>query len=246
MCFIFLINSEHCNLPNRVNFARFQLIFKFVQKLEDSAEIWIYSKLENGLKSHWAQTSTGPARTGPKWPMAMPAYDCMVAHNDCNVWWPGVLATLTQQRCSTDCAGGTGQRKGRSSGGSLGVARGFERRTERTQRPHRWDGAAGATATAQWFQVRRRLPDSCDTATGGLPNREGGGVRSHQWKMRALRRSAEELGGSSEQLRCRSGGGFIPHVCGNRAALPRSANGSTAPGDTAADWWARASVFFEI
>jgi hypothetical protein len=64
--------------------------------------------------------------------------------------------------------------------------------------------------------------------------------------MRALRRSAEELGGSSEQEQCRSGGSFIPHVCRNRAALPRSANGSTAPGDTAADWWAHASVFFEI
>jgi hypothetical protein len=31
--------------------------------------------------SHWAETSSGPARTGLKWPMATPACDCMADHS---------------------------------------------------------------------------------------------------------------------------------------------------------------------
>jgi hypothetical protein len=34
MCYIFLTNSQHCNIPNRVKFVSFLLEFKFVQNLE--------------------------------------------------------------------------------------------------------------------------------------------------------------------------------------------------------------------
>jgi hypothetical protein len=61
MCFIFVINSEHFNLPNRVNFAIFLLIFTLYKfcKLQDFESIRIK---ENGFTGRWAESLAARSR----------------------------------------------------------------------------------------------------------------------------------------------------------------------------------------
>jgi hypothetical protein len=140
--------------------------------------------------------------------------------------------------------GALGSEKGALAVTASAWRHGFERQTERTQQPHQREELNGVAATTQRFWERRRLPDSSDTVTDGFLNREGSGVSSRQWKMVALQRSLEEVGGGSGQERCQSGGGFYTMRVRQQPAPPRSANGSMVLGDTVVDWWAtRVSIF---
>jgi hypothetical protein len=49
MCYIFLINTVQCNLPNRIYFINFKLNFEFVWILQDLLKFLIESELQTEI-----------------------------------------------------------------------------------------------------------------------------------------------------------------------------------------------------